>query len=324
MIRYGIFMVLVTASHICWTQDQCKDIVNEVVLIVAENSILKDSFDIAELHKRAMSDIEADVATDCYQVIRRLVKSIGDNHSVVQSPEQSTDWSDAAPSVGFNLISKSINSDIGYLAIPYFSSGNQIAIDSFADEVHQAIRELDNSKVRGWIVDLRYNYGGNCWPMIAGIGPLIGNGVCGFFNYSNGRIEIWKYNNGKSILGEIVHATVSNAYQQIVENTPVAVLIGSQTASSGEAVAVAFKGRKNSRFFGQPTRGLTTSNEMFVLSDGGKLFLTSAVFADRTEKQYGGHIQPDEYVESTDTRDFMKDVIIMRAVDWIYEFIQDK
>lgn len=310
-------------GQICWTQEDCQDIVNEVLLIVAENSILKDTIDLEELRQRALSDMEANESVDCYRVIRRLIKSLGDHHSVVQSPEQSSNWTDASPSVGFDLISKSIHSDIGYLAIPSFSSGNQIVIDSFANEIQQAIRDLDNSKVSGWIVDLRFNFGGNCWPMIAGLGPLLGNGVCGYFNYADGRIESWIYIDGVSALADIPHATVTNACTQIEGNTPIAVLIGSQTASSGEATAVAFKSRKNSRFFGQPTTGITTSNEMFVLSDGGRLFLTTAVFADRTGLQYGGQIQPDEHVEITDTREFMKDETVLSAVDWIYQSAKD-
>ena len=31
------------------------------------------------------------------------------------------------------------------------------------------------------MIDLRPNTGDNCWPMLAGIGPLLGEGVCGYF-----------------------------------------------------------------------------------------------------------------------------------------------
>ena len=50
-----------------------------------------------------------------------------------------------------------------------------------------------------------------------------------------------------------------------------AAVISSLTASSGEAVTIAFIGRLNARTFGERTRGLTTSNDQFLLSDGAVL-----------------------------------------------------
>lgn len=67
---------------------------------------------------------------------------------------------------------------------------------------------------------------------------------------------------------------------------PVAVLISKSTASAGEAVAIAFKGRPNVRFFGQRTTGLTTANDVFAISDGSGLFLAVMNYADRDGNRY--------------------------------------
>lgn len=45
----------------------------------------------------------------------------------------------------------------------------------------------------------------------------------------------------------------------------VAVLTGSRTASSGEVVAIAFRGRPRTRSFGEPTVELSTANRTFLL-----------------------------------------------------------
>lgn len=79
-----------------------------------------------------------------------------------------------------------------------------------------------------------------------------------------------------------------------VEAPPVAVLVGPTTASSGEAVAIAFRGRSSTRLFGATTRGLTTANRVFPLSDGSLLNLTTAAFVDRLVTPYQNGVTPDE------------------------------
>ncbi len=55
-------------------------------------------------------------------------------------------------------------------------------------------------------------------------------------------------------------------------------LTDNQTAAPG-SVAVAFRGRPDTRSFGVRTCGLSTSNRGFVMSDGATLILTTATLA---------------------------------------------
>lgn len=73
-----------------------------------------------------------------------------------------------------------------------------------------------------------------------------------------------------------------------------AVLTDHGTASSGEAVAIAFKRRLDTRFFGTATCGLSTANETITLDDGATLLLTVSVMADRARTPYGDVVVPDE------------------------------
>ena len=102
------------------------------------------------------------------------------------------------------------------------------------------------------------------------------------------------------------------AAQVSVDGPPIAVLVGSRTASSGEATATAFHGRPDTRFFGQPTAGLTTSNEPLALSDGALLILTMSVFTDRNGVSYGQDIsiEPDVLVDGDPTA---------AATDWLLD-----
>jgi hypothetical protein len=91
-------------------------------------------------------------------------------------------------------------------------------------------------------------------------------------------------------------------------------LTGPRTASSGEAVTIAFRGRPRTRSFGLPTAGLSTSNGTFPLPDGAALLLTTAIEADRTGRRYGDKIEPDQLVENDPTKG---DPAIEAATQWL-------
>ena len=98
---------------------------------------------------------------------------------------------------------------------------------------------------------------------------------------------------------------------------PVAVLTDSLTASSGEAITIAFRARPGARSFGQPTFGVSTANAAFGLSDGAAIFLTVATMADRSGALYGGELVPDSLVLGTKTGDRTTDAALDAAFDWL-------
>jgi carboxyl-terminal processing protease len=92
----------------------------------------------------------------------------------------------------------------------------------------------------------------------------------------------------------LVVANVTDPYELIVPNPKVAVLLDNGIASSGEVMAISFIGRANTRSFGSPTCGLSTSNLSFTLIGGYRLFLTNAYLAGRNKNKYGIPIVPDQ------------------------------
>lgn len=102
------------------------------------------------------------------------------------------------------------------------------------------------------------------------------------------------------------------------KNLPVVILTDETTASSAEAIVIAFKGRNKTRFLGLPTRGIPTSNFPFKLSDGAVLNLTTIVDADRTGKIYDSRIMPDAEVKTNWSSYGTEDDAVLRvALEWI-------
>lgn len=168
----------------------------------------------------------------------------------------------------------------------------------WALNLQAAIRQQDDGKRCGWMVDLRRNSGGNMWPMLLGVGPLLHGSAdeskpVGHF--SDGRnAQPWYYRNGAVGSGDQVHyALGTGTYVLKRPGSPVAVLQAGATASSGEAIALALRGRPNSRSFGFPTAGYSTGNSPMTLVDGSLLVLTGTVMKDRNGMGDGARIVPD-------------------------------
>jgi carboxyl-terminal processing protease len=251
---------------------------------------------------------------DTYAAIELALRQLDDHHSFYQLPNSSAIISNPTPPGGCSLASvpdPAVPGDIGYVRIPSFSSdGPGAAADEFAASLQSAIRARDSAAVAGWIVDLRGNGGGNMWPMLAGVGPIVGDGTAGFFVEPEGRPASWGYAGGAALQDGNVESRVTVPYELIRPSPRVAVLTDRRVASSGEAIAVAFRGRPNTRSFGTGTCGLPTANENFTLSDGAILFLTVAVDADRTMTTYSTSIAPDEQIEDAGS-------LVQRAIAWL-------
>jgi C-terminal processing protease CtpA/Prc len=189
-------------------------------------------------------------------------------------------------------------------------SGTAAQATAFANGIQNAVRLADRDDLIGWIVDLRGNGGGNMWPMLAGLGPVLGEGLLGWFIDPVGAEVPWQYRDGASWSGATAGQRVDAPYTLKKPNPKVAVLVDNGVASSGEATFIAFRGRANTRSFGAATCGLSTANSGFVLSDGALLNLTVSVMADRAKTKYGDQVQPDEIVEGASP-------VVERAVAWL-------
>jgi C-terminal processing protease CtpA/Prc len=294
---------------------------DEALDIMKQKSLRRDSVDWKTLRTKTVTRLQgARDPRDTYEEIRYALASLGDFHSFLATPEQAESWKkERRNSVTETQVhSELLFSRFAWISVPAFSSGNDTAMRSFAGRIQHVIAALDSADVCGWIIDLRKNVGGNMWPMIAGLGPILGEGELGSFVGAFGIRTSWWYKQGSAGLDTAALVAIAGPpYVVRRPNLPVAVLTGRNTASSGEAVLVAFRGRPATRSFGAGTRGLSTANEPFALSDGAMLVLTTAVFADRTGKAYGTVIDPDEHIQTGEQYGPSSDPVVQAAVAWL-------
>lgn len=191
---------------------------------------------------------------------------------------------------------------------------------TYATTLHSIAADLSTSQPEGWVIDLRGNGGGNMWPMLAGIGFVLGEGVAGSFVSSEGTVQSeWSYKQGAALLGtKNMNDFAVDPPLTLPRLPAVAILIDSGTISSGEAIAVSFAGRPHTRFFGTHTFGLSSANTMLPLSDGASLFLNSAVYADRTHRRYDDGFEPDvTFPEPSSLPVESTDPVLQAAISWL-------
>jgi carboxyl-terminal processing protease len=218
-------------------------------------------------------------------------------------------------------VGSAVAGTFGLLDVPGIV-GDLTAQTLYAQELHDAIATINAPARCGWVVDLRRNRGGYIFAMLGGLGPLLGEGVVGGQIDAQGTIARWSYGAGAIRNEATAMITVTKPYspEPALGQVPVAVLQSGLTASAGEAAALAFRGRVNSRSFGETTYGLTTYNVRTVLADGAFLDIMTAVDADRTGTAYENPIAPDVPIAS----DWAKvgtdaDPILNGALAWLSE-----
>jgi hypothetical protein len=211
----------------------------------------------------------------------------------------------------------------GYVALPRCTAKDNDGLLIYAADVRRILTDLSAQNPKGWIIDLRGNTGGNMWPMLTGIGPILGDGIVGSFVAADGNVT-WFYQDGKTGTRnpaglETVSLTLDDAPVLMAPSAPVAVLVDSSTASSAEAITIAFHGRPETRFFGTRTAGKSTAVQPFKLDDGAELYLTTAIDADRTGKPYPNGFTPDEIVpfNGSSMPPTSSDPVVLAAQNWL-------
>jgi len=283
----------------------------EVVAIMKQNSMHRLRIDWKAFDDSVAAASRGAVSVqDAYSAIRVALRLLGDGHSSYRGGDGTFLYVPNRTCSATAISTRpAVPADVGYVRVASFS-GTTDQATAFAQALQDSIRVRDRDGLTGWIVDVRNNGGGNMWPMIAGVGPILGGGVAGYFIDPVGTQTPWEYRDGASWSGSGMAQRVTVAYTLRAPDPKVAVLTDNWVASSGEAVVVAFRARPRAPSFGTATCGLSTANRSFTLADGALLNLTVSVMADRTKKAYGDRIEPDEMVAGPAQ-------VVARAVAWI-------
>ena len=232
---------------------------------------------------------------EAHAAIQEAATVAGGKHSSLAEPVRDTStYVEVAPEVSL------LENNIVKIVLPAHS-GVTVSDSLYIHSVLDFLREhLDAA---GVILDLRHNNGGNMYPMIAAVSPLIPDGVILSFQSRQHTMPV--------TLDYVLRSQGLSPEGSFPASTPVAILTDEWTASSGEATLLCFRGLDNVRSFGVPTAGYASANVPYTLIDGYRLVITTSCDKART-----GEVFCDDPIEpDVETGTPLED-----AVSWITSF----
>lgn len=227
---------------------------------------------------------------DTYDAIRKALSVGGGKHSMLMTKSESQDTTESYDEV---LPTVSLDGDIAIIKLPDFL-GTAEAGQKYAKVAEDFIHE-NRDKIKGVVLDLRGNTGGDMGPMATAVSSLLPDGELVYYHYRSYDVPV-----------TLKNGVVSNAgmggkslYPEEKLNVPVAILTDDMTASSGEALTLCFRGLERTRTFGAPTAGYTSVNMLYNMYDGAQMYLTVAFDKARTGEIFKETpIEPDVATDS--------------------------
>ncbi|MFC4529102.1 S41 family peptidase [Dyella halodurans] len=278
--------------------------------IVKEHALRSSSVDWDTLVPKLRAQIaKDDRSPDAYPSIRELLAALQDHHSHLLPAAEATATHSAATTIVLPTVAQ-WPQGVGYITLPRFNNTESHNVASYVESASAGIAKIADRSHSGWIIDLRNNEGGNMWAMLAALRPFLGTAPLGYFKGNAWLSTSWKTQLDELLPGQgFLDLSVA----------PLAVLTGPHTASAGEAVVIALKGRPHTRFFGLPTAGVPTGNQSFKLPDGAEIALTTTVELDRNHAEYDGPIAPDVLVAASAPPGADADAALDAAQQWLRE-----
>ena len=225
-----------------------------------------------------------------YDAIRKALSVGGGKHSMLMTKSESQDTTDSYDEV---LPTVSLDGDIAIIKLPDFL-GTAEAGQKYAKVAEDFIHE-NRDKIKGVVLDLRGNTGGDMGPMATAVSSLLPDGELVYYHYRSYDVPVTLKNGVVSNAG----TGGKSLYPDEKLNVPVAILTDDMTASSGEALTLCFRGLENTRTFGAPTAGYTSVNMLYNMYDGAQMYLTVAFDKARTGEIFKETpIEPDVATDS--------------------------
>lgn len=227
---------------------------------------------------------------DTYDAIKKALSVGGGKHSMLMTKSESQDTTESYDEV---LPTVSLDGDIAIIKLPDFL-GTAEAGQKYAKVAEDFIHE-NRDKIKGVVLDLRGNTGGDMGPMATAVSSLLPDGELVYYHYRSYDVPVTLKNGVVSNAG----TGGKSLYPEEKLNVPVAILTDDMTASSGEALTLCFRGLENTRTFGAPTAGYTSVNMLYNMYDGAQMYLTVAFDKARTGEIFKETpIEPDVATDS--------------------------
>lgn len=156
-----------------------------------------------------------------------------------------------------------VDGDIGYLRISSFE-------ENTPSQLNDALNNLQAQQVRGLVLDVRDNAGGDTGSCTECLDQLLPEGVLGYTRTGSSQRQILATSDDSEI------------------DLPMAVLVNENTSSMAELFAVAIRDYDKGDLVGTTTYGKGVLQTLYPLDDGSAVRITTAYFDPPASENFDG------------------------------------
>jgi len=331
---FGIFLLLYTSSFSqTFKNDSIRSFVDQSINLIRSNAVDTSNVELIEskLYDKAK---DLNFVSDLVPLYTEVFELLNDHHGGLKYKGKTYGWNKPAVSANAYLkgklksektvVSQLIDKKTAYIRIPGNDDFSFKKVDSIANDIATHINKVNSAKIKGWIIDLRVNTGGNMYPILLGLKEFIGSDNIVFGGFRNSKGESsgkWEIKDGKMLIDGIVLERKTQLGIPLKKDIPIVILTSCYTASAGEMTAISLIGRKNTYIVGEPTADYTTAVQGFRINKDAGINLSTDYVVDRNSKIYKSSIQPDiEVLQGDNLENLKKDKKIMKAM----QLLKDK
>jgi len=298
--------------------DSLSVVLKEIFIKVRQNSVFRTTVNWEELAHRVFNyNGRAITEADFKEKVKMIFTTIGDKHGAFfynrERLGMDQSWVSQLRIPGnqpekVNLKTKLLEDGYGYILLPPDNRYQSQNIQRYQD----SLCSLGLETLKGLVIDLRLHMGGSINPLFSGLNQVYGARYFGSNRNLDEKVfRKWTVHDGAYGRKQIYNRCKASSGLKIV------VLTSRITASAGEMMAVALKGRNKTLFIGEPTAGLTTMNMVFTLGKN-TLAVAASTIADRKGRIYRDNVFPDlTIIEGDNFTDLSKDAKVVAALKWM-------
>lgn len=310
-----LVLVLVINAHAQLKSDS-KALMDSMILNAKRYSVYTASVNWDTLQAIALSDESKSMKA----TFGHFISVLGDNQAVIFDKKrgeviaQYPQYADAElPSVMENAFeAKALDNNVRYVRLRSYFKGDDVMKESAL--IRAAIDTLSKGDASKWIIDLRGVSGNEFRIAMAGIGPLLGEGLIASEIDSKEAIhKMFEIHNGR--LYEDQHLAAHFVCPADLSKSAIAVLIDETTKDAGEVIALALRGRKQARLFGASTSGNVKLAREINLTGDLVFRFSSGYYQDRRGSIYKDAVHP--HVKVNASQRGPADAVISAALDWL-------
>lgn len=333
MKHFSFLLLFLYSSVLCTAQLPVT--VDSIYSLIKARSIYRNHADWIKIDSSFKNKLQkAKNDLDSLKSLLPVFELLGDVHSNINYKNNTysnyPSFDDATLQYLIPLVQKSQEQDgkiktcliehhFAYIQIPGIQAWGE-QINTYAKAISDSLCALPLNKIKGYIIDLRLNSGGQLSSMVSGLNMLLGEVYLGGgMDANNNESYLFTIKDSNFHINGMPMTRIQNNCKPNQSNKPVVLIIGPATRSSGSILAIAFKQRPYTLFIGEPTAdGYSTGNDYFYFGPNLNLNLSTSYSQDRKKNVYKNSIPPDLIIKGGDNFEVLtKDLKVQAALEWL-------